>query len=98
MKRVLVYSLLLITGMGLSQLGFAALWYKAIGALTMIFLAYIMVEVGMEFDIDKSRLREYGLDAFIAMGAGAIPWLVAAAYFYWIFNLGVRESLLIGRF
>ena len=98
MKRVLVYSLLLITGMGLSQLGFAALWHEAIGALTMIFLAYIMVEVGMEFDIDKSRLREYGLDAFIAMGAAAIPWLVAAAYFYWIFNLGVRESLLVGRF
>lgn len=98
MKRILVYSLLLITGMGLSQLGFAVLWQEAIGALTMIFLAYIMVEVGMEFEIDKSRLREYGLDAFIAMGAAAIPWLFAAAYFYWIFNLGVRESLLVGRF
>jgi len=31
-----------------------------IAALTMILLAYIMIEVGMEFDIDKSHLGQYG--------------------------------------
>ena len=98
MKRVIVYSLLLITGMGLSQMGVAGAWTEVIAALTMILLAYIMIEVGMEFDIDKSHLRQYGADALIAMGAAAIPWLFAAGYFWWIFNLGIKESLLVGRF
>jgi Kef-type K+ transport system membrane component KefB len=98
MKRVIVYSLLLIAGMGFSQLGVAGAWPEVITALTMILLAYIMIEVGMEFDIDKSHLRQYGADALIAMGAAAIPWLFAAGYFWWIFNLGIKESLLVGRF
>ena len=98
MKRVIVYSLLLIAGMGLSQMGVAGAWTEVITALTMILLAYIMIEVGMEFDIDKSHLRQYGADALIAMGAAAIPWLFTAGYFWWIFNLGIKESLLVGRF
>jgi Kef-type K+ transport system membrane component KefB len=32
------------------------------------------------------------------MGAAAVPWLTAAAYFWWIFGVGAQESLLIGRF
>jgi Kef-type K+ transport system membrane component KefB len=98
MKRVIVYSLLLIAGMGFSQLGFSEAWPEVIATLTMILLAYIMIEVGMEFDIDKSHLGQYGADALIAMGAAAIPWLFAAGYFWWIFNLGIKESLLVGRF
>jgi Kef-type K+ transport system membrane component KefB len=98
MKRVIVYSLLLIAGMGFSQLGFAEAWAEVIAAVTMILLAYIMIEVGMEFAIDKSHLGQYGADALIAMGAAAIPWLFAAGYFWWIFNLGIKESLLVGRF
>jgi hypothetical protein len=46
------------------------------------FLAYIMIEVGMEFDIDKSRLSSYAVDYGIAMAAAAVPWLCAAIYFY----------------
>ena len=64
----------------------------------MIFLAYIMIEVGMEFDIDKSRLGSYAVDYGIAMGAAAVPWLCAALYFWWFFSLGFKESLLVGRF
>ena len=66
--------------------------------LTMIFLAYIMIEVGMEFDIDKSRLGSYAVDYGIAMAAAAVPWLCAALYFWWFFSLGFNESLLVGRF
>ncbi len=47
----------------------------------MIFLAYIMIEVGMEFDIDKSRLGSYAIDYGIAMAAAAVPWLCAGALF-----------------
>ena len=98
MRRVIIYSLLLVGGMGLSQLVFVQLFSAAIATLTMIFLAYIMIEVGMEFDIDKSRLSSYTVDYGIAMGAAAVPWLCAALYFWWFFSLGFKESLLVGRF
>jgi len=98
MRRVIIYSLLLVGGMGLSQLAFVQLFSAAIATLTMIFLAYIMIEVGMEFDIDKSRLSSYAVDYGIAMGAAAVPWLCAALYFWWFFSLGFKESLLVGRF
>jgi Kef-type K+ transport system membrane component KefB len=98
MRRVLIYSLLLMGGMGLSQLSSVQSLSPMITALTMIFLAYIMIEVGMEFDIDKSRLGAYAVDYGIAMGAAAIPWLCAAVYFWWFFSLGFKESLLVGRF
>jgi Kef-type K+ transport system membrane component KefB len=32
------------------------------------------------------------------MAAAAVPWLTAAAYFWWFFHVGLAESLLIGRF
>lgn len=98
MRRVILYSLLLVTGMALSQLPIVQSSSAVIATLTMIFLAYIMIEVGMEFDIDKSRLGAYAVDYGIAMGAAAIPWLCAAVYFWWFFSLGFKESLLVGRF
>jgi Kef-type K+ transport system membrane component KefB len=98
MRRVIIYSVLLIAGMGLSQLPSVQSASSLISTLTMIFLAYIMIEVGMEFDIDKSRLSAYAVDYGIAMGAAAIPWLCAALYFVWFFGLGLKESLLVGRF
>ena len=98
MRRVITFSLLLLGGMGLSQLSIVQLFAAPIAALTMIFLAYIMIEVGMEFDIDKSRLSSYAVDYGIAMAAAAVPWLCAAVYFWWFFGLGFKESLLVGRF
>ena len=98
MRRVIIYSLLLVGGMGLSQLTFVQLFNSPIATLTMIFLAYIMIEVGMEFDIDKSRMSSYAVDYGIAMAAAAVPWLCAALYFWWFFSLGFKESLLVGRF
>ena len=98
MRRVMLYSFLLVAGMGLSQLAIFQHYSAAITALTMVFLAYIMIEVGMEFDIDKSRLGSYGFDYCIAMGAAAVPWVCAALYFWWWFGLGFKESLLVGRF
>lgn len=98
MSRVIFYSLLLVGGMGLSQLTLIQSFSAVIIPLTMIFLAYIMIEVGMEFDIDKSRLNSYAVDYTIAMAAAAVPWLCAALYFWWFFSLGFKESLLVGRF
>jgi Kef-type K+ transport system membrane component KefB len=98
MRRILIYSLLLIAGMGLSQLAFVDAFRDRISTLTLIFLAYIMLEVGMEFDIDKSRLRAYAVDYGVAMSAAAIPWLCAAVYFWWFFSLGMKQAMLVGGF
>jgi Na+:H+ antiporter len=98
MFRVLSYSVLLILGMVASQVPAIDQLKREISALTMIFLAYIMIQVGMEFEIDKSRPRKYAVDYLVAMAAAAVPWLTAAAYFWWFFQVGIKESLLIGRF
>jgi Kef-type K+ transport system membrane component KefB len=98
MIRVMTYSMLLILGMLFSQLPAIDHLKQEISYLTMIFLAYIMIQVGMEFEIDKTQLRKYGVDYVVAMAAAAVPWLTAAAYFWWFFQIGTAESLLIGRF
>ena len=98
MRRVIIYSLLLVTGMALSQLPIVRSSSASLLTLTIIFLAYIMIEVGMEFEIDKSHLGSYAVDYGIAMAAAAVPWLCAALYFWWFFNLGFKESMLVGRF
>ena len=98
MVRVLIYSALLIFGMVLSQVPSIDDLRPQISAVTMIFLAYIMIQVGMEFEIDKSQPQKYALDYLVAMGAAAVPWLTAAAYFWWFFQVGSKEGLLIGRF
>jgi hypothetical protein len=98
MVRVLIYSALLMLGMALSQVPAIDDLKPQISALTMIFLAYIMIQVGMEFEIDKSQPRKYAVDYLVAMGAAAVPWLTAAAYFWWFFDIGSKEGLLIGRF
>jgi Kef-type K+ transport system membrane component KefB len=98
MRRVIIYSLLLVGGMALSQLSVVQSFSTVIATVTMIFLAYIIIEVGMEFDIDKSRLSSYAVDYAIAMAAAAVPWVCAALYFWWWFGLGFKESLLVGRF
>src|SRR4030095_4788351 len=88
----------LVGGMALSQLSVVQSFSTVIATVTMIFLAYIIIEVGMEFDIDKSRFSSYAVDYAIAMAAAAVPWVCAALYFWWWFGLGFKESLLVGRF
>ena len=75
MKKVALFSVLLIAGIVVSQLlpalaGEAeASLRKIIEVLTMVGLAFIMIHVGYEFEIDKSRLGSYGWDYLVAMTA-----------------------------
>ncbi len=108
MKKVLLYSILLLLGLLLSQLlpahlGSAAGTYENIvRILTMIGLACIMIHVGYEFDIDKSKLRTYGFDAFVATTAAFFPWILCTLYFVLVIlprpatqELGVWKEALI---
>jgi Kef-type K+ transport system membrane component KefB len=109
MKKVFLFSILLIAGMVLSQTG-AVLGVPGIGAavrlLTMVCLSFIMIHVGYEFEIDRTRLRSYAVDYGVAATAAAFPWLFCAAWFvlamhpaaeHWTWSTW-SNSLLAGRF
>ncbi len=113
MKKVLSFSLFLIFGLVLSQILPEILSiesYHSVKEVMDIFLyvtlAYIMINVGREFELDKTRWRSYLSDYFIAMATAALPWLFVASYFVFIllpveYNTdweAWKESLLLSRF
>lgn len=112
MKRVLLYSSLLILGLIGSQTvpGLTGDAYEAvfpwIQAATMVALSYIMIGVGREFDIDKSNVRQYGWDYVVGATAAAFPWIFCCFYFIYVMLPQTawgswdvwKESLLASRF
>ena len=112
MKKVLSFSLMLMTGLVLSQLlpGWLGETYKEVKHLVEIMLgiclAFIMINVGREFEIDKSNVKIYIKDYFVAMFAAAVPWILIALYYifalmpqeWWSSGDAWKESLLLSRF
>ncbi len=113
MKKVLSFSLFLLLGLVASQLlpgamgeGYAAVKSYGLTPLLYICLAFIMINVGREFEIDKSHWRSYTQDYFIAMATAALPWLLVALYYifvlmpaeFWGSGAAWRETLLLSRF
>ena len=112
MKKVLSFSAMLMLGLLFSQLMPGALGanYESarhgIEILLGICLAFIMINVGREFEVDKSNLKSYGKDYLVAMLAAAMPWLLIAMYYIfvlmpsetWSNGMVWRESLLLSRF
>jgi Kef-type K+ transport system membrane component KefB len=72
----------------------------------MVGLSFIMIRVGYEFDIDRSRLRQYGWDYVVAFTAASFPWIFVTLYFVfvllppatWGTLAAWQETLLAGRF
>lgn len=112
MRKVLIYSLLLLLGLAGTQVlaivapDVQANTATAVKLLTMFGLSFIMIHVGYEFDIDKSDLPAYGWDYLVAATAAAFPWVFCAAYFVFVMSPAEswgswdlwKESLLIARF
>ena len=65
-----------------------------------ICLAFIMINVGREFELDKAKWRSYTTDYFIAMATAAVPWLLIACYYIFFLDTGLswENNLLISRF
>jgi hypothetical protein len=112
MKKVASFSLMLMLGLVLSQLlppflgsSYAELKHMVEIALG-ICLAFIMINVGREFEIDKSDVRIYVKDYLVAMLAAALPWIFIALYYifaimpqeWWGLGDTWKESLLLSRF
>lgn len=112
MKKVLSFSLLLIVGLVLSQTlpGVMGESYQGLSdAVYMLLgccLSFIMINVGREFELDKSNVGSYVKDYCVAMLAAAAPWLLIAVYYiffllppeYWSSGDAWKETLLLSRF
>ncbi|PLY03262.1 MAG: sodium:proton antiporter [Desulfuromonas sp.] len=112
MNKLWLYSILLLLGLFGSQFSHQLPEdvYRVVDPvltlLTMTGLAYIMINVGREFQIDKSKTREYGWDYIVAATAATFPWIFCAIYFVVVFSPSVdwgswpawRDSLLVARF
>jgi len=112
MKKVLSFSLMLIVGLVLSQTlpgvmgdsyaGLSDAVYMLLGCC----LAFIMINVGREFELDKSNVGSYVKDYCVAMLAAAAPWLLIAVYYiffllppeFWGSGAAWKETLLLSRF
>src|SRR5436190_10439122 len=96
MLLVLLYSFLLIIGIIVSQSLELTPIRTPLALLTTLCLAYIMIEVGLEFNLDKKRLKPFLFDFGVATTAAVLPWIFCAAYFMGVFHLGWKESALLG--
>ena len=65
MFQIIIYSGLLLAGIVCSQVFDFSSIRSWIEAITMMCLAYIMIEVGLEFTINKEKLRNYSVDYFV---------------------------------
>ncbi|WP_291587711.1 sodium:proton antiporter [Bacteroides sp.] len=112
MRKVLSFSVFLIIGLLLSQFlpvltgeGYGIVKSVA-NILLYICLGFIMINVGREFEVDKSRWKSYTEDYFIAMATAAMPWLLIALYYvfillppeFWNSWEAWKENLLLSRF
>ena len=112
MRKVLSFSLFLMLGLVISQLlpGALGAGYASVKAcsdtLLYVCLGFIMINVGREFEIDKSRWRSYTADYFIAMATAALPWILIVLYYIfvllppplWGSGEAWKENLLLSRF
>lgn len=114
MKKVISFSLFLILGLIASQIlpfqlgseNYAHMKEYITNPLLYTCLAFIMINVGREFEINKSEWRSYSTDYFIAMATAALPWLLIALYYVFILLPDTlwgngdawKESLLLSRF
>jgi hypothetical protein len=112
MKKVVAFSLMLMLGLVLSQLlpshmGASYGDLKHVVELMLgVCLAFIMINVGREFEIDKSNVRVYVKDYLVAMLAAALPWIFIAVYYifvimpseWWGKGEVWTETLLLSRF
>lgn len=93
---VFVFSLLLIGGIVSGQIFDLAQFHNIIFFSTSLCLAYIMIEVGLEFAVDKKSLASYGWDSLIASGAALIPAVLWFGYFIFVVQSEWKHALLAG--
>ena len=98
----LLLSQVLPTVMGESYATLSEVVYILLGTC----LAFIMINVGREFELDKSNVGSYIKDYCVARLAAAAPWILIAVYYIffllpsdlWSSGDAWKETLLLSRF
>ncbi|MDD3195359.1 MAG: sodium:proton antiporter [Paludibacter sp.] len=111
MRKIVLFSLFLITGLIFSQLlpdmlGASYPDVRKIAGITLsVALSFIMINVGREFELNKKEWRSYSLDYYVAMVTAALPWLMITVYYMFLMPKGMfwdweawKENLLLSRF
>src|SRR5690606_12716344 len=109
--RIYWFTLLLIAGLIASQalpLLFGPLphWAQDLRQfVTMCLLAYIMINVGRDFNLESETKKDYAIDYGVAATAAAFPWILCALYFVYVLisdfgseGKGWSDVLLASRF
>ena len=87
MSKVLAYSSLLILGLFFSQVtdfasgilvieGSHIMSQNILQVITQICMAYILIEVGLDFHIDAKNELKYAKDFIVAFIAAILPWFL----------------------
>jgi Kef-type K+ transport system membrane component KefB len=111
MKKIVFFSVFLVTGLVFSQilpdmLGDVYPGFRIIAGLTLsVALSFIMINVGREFELNKKQWRSYSKDYYVAMMTAALPWLFVAVYYmflmpedlFWNWDAW-KDNLLLSRF
>jgi Na+:H+ antiporter len=98
MNKVRLFSCLLAAGLIVSQVA-----PRLVGAdygqaaspmrlLTMAALAFIMIDVGVGFKIDRNKPLYYAYDYGVAMVAAALPWLLCCFYLVYAMSPSAQWS------
>src|SRR3989338_5355388 len=93
---VLIFSSLLILGIISGQF---VDFSQVRGILTFsasVCLAYIMMDVGREFSVEKRSVGSYGRDSLIATAAAVLPAVLWFGYFVVFVNSPWKPALLSG--
>ncbi len=112
MRKIILLSIFLIIGLIGSQIlpitipeDLFAQFETVSRGLMFICLAFIMINVGREFELEKPKWRTYLSDYLIAMATAALPWILVSLYYIFLLPEGSisnwnawKETLLIGRF
>ena len=88
MRKIVLFSLFLLIGLAGSQTLPILIGTEAFAHIKPFFdgmlyvcLAYIMINVGREFELEKTKWKSYTKDYFIAMATAAVPWLLICGYY-----------------
>lgn len=111
MKKIVLFSICLVTGLVVSQLlpeilGSIYTDFRMVAGLMLsVALSFIMINVGREFELNKKQWRTYSMDYYVAMMTAALPWLFVAFYYMLLMPEGMfgnwdawKDNLLLSRF
>lgn len=93
---LIIFCLLLTAGIVAGQVFDFSGIREILSFITSVCLAYIMIEVGLEFSVDKRRIADYGWDFVVAFSAAALPALLWFVYFCAVLKSTWQPALVAG--